>query len=104
VVSFDHRRPGSVTPLDVVGKPVVDARIDFELVDATCCQLTLHRGDERPDQALPAVRGIDQHVEEARAAPGIGRSRDGEPHERRALPRSTDHRVTIRRLPPHLTL
>jgi hypothetical protein len=31
VVRFDHLRARSVTPLDVIGKAVLDARIDVEL-------------------------------------------------------------------------
>jgi hypothetical protein len=81
VVGFDDLRARSVTPFDRIGESVVDACIDLELVDSTSDELPLHRGDERPHEALPAVCRIDKHIEQAGAGVAPGRSRDGEADE-----------------------
>ena len=79
MVALDDLRSRSVTPFDRIGESVVDARIDLEFVDSASDELPLHRGDQRPHKALPAVCGIDEHIEQARASVAPGRSRNGEP-------------------------
>jgi hypothetical protein len=104
MVSFDDGRARSVVPLYVVGETVVHARIDLELVDPARRELALDRGDERPHQALPAIGGIDENVEEARASVAPSGSGDRESNERRPVPRRHDYGVGVRRLPSHLAL
>jgi len=67
MVPFDDRRPTSIAPLDRVCEPILHARVDVELADPARCELALDRPDERPHKAASAIRGIDQHVQEARA-------------------------------------
>ncbi|HEX9267880.1 MAG TPA: hypothetical protein VF965_10380 [Candidatus Limnocylindria bacterium] len=88
--------------LEVVGKTVIDAGIDIELTNPASEELALDRRDERPDETLPAIRRIDQHVEQARAAFRPRRSRDGESDQRRAVPRGHHHGVPVGDLPSHL--
>src|SRR5438093_132358 len=64
----------------------------------------IHRGDQRPHKALPAVCGIDEHIEQARASVAPGRSRNGEADERRAIPCGHHHRFAVCGLPAHFTL
>jgi hypothetical protein len=63
VILLDHRRARSVATLDRVGESVFDPRVDLELRDPARSEPPLDSGDERPDQTLPPVRGIDQDVE-----------------------------------------
>jgi len=102
VVRLDHRGARSITPLDVVGKAVFHPRIDVELTYPSSEQLALHPGDERPHQTLPAVGGIDQHVQKARAALGPSRSPDRESDKSRTVPGRHHDRIAVRRLPAHL--
>jgi hypothetical protein len=102
VVALDDLRARSVTTFDRIGESVVDARVDLELTDSPRCEPALDRGDERPDQALPPVRGIDQHVEEARAGFGPSGACDRKSDEDGAVPRGHHHRFAIGGLPPHL--
>jgi hypothetical protein len=46
MIVFDHGRARSVTPLDVVREPVVDARIDVKLALSTSNELALDAFDE----------------------------------------------------------
>jgi hypothetical protein len=78
MVTLDHRRSRSVTPLDRVRESVLDTSVDLELPDPAGCELTLESGHERPHQALSAVRGFDEHVEKAGAAFRPRGSRDRE--------------------------
>jgi len=102
VVALDDLRSRSVTPFDRIGESVVDARIDLEFVDSASDELPLHRGDERPHEALPAVCGIDKHIEQAGAGVAPGWSRDGEADQRRAIPCRHHDGVAVGGLPPHL--
>jgi len=88
--------------LEIVGESVVHARIDLKLAYPSSEELALDRGDERPDETLPAIRRIDLHVEEAHAAFRPRRSRDGESDQRRAVPRRYHHGVPVGGLPSHL--
>ena len=81
MVLLDDGRPRSITPLDRVGESVFDTRVDLELAYPARGELALDRGDERPHQALPAIRGIDEHVEKARAGLAPRGSRDRESDE-----------------------
>ena len=63
MISFDHGRPGAVTPLEVVRESVLHTRVDVELAYPSGEELALDRGDQRPHQAPPPVGRIDQHVE-----------------------------------------
>jgi hypothetical protein len=102
MVPFDDGRARSVTPLDVVCEAVVYARVDVELAYSSDDKLALDRLDESPHEAAPAVRGIDEHVQES--CP-ISRTRSGhsEPDERDAVPQRLDHRMAVGGLPAHLT-
>jgi len=104
VVPLDHRRARSIAPLHVVGKAVLDARIDVELAYASSEELALDRGDERPHQTLPAVGGIDQQVQKGDAARGPRRSGHREPDKGRPVRRRHHDGIAIRCLPPHLAL
>ncbi|MEK6225701.1 MAG: hypothetical protein AABM40_05320 [Chloroflexota bacterium] len=103
MVPLDHRRARSIAPLHVVGKAVLDARIDVELAYASSEERALDRGDEWPHQTLPAVGGIDQHVQKAGTTVGPRWSRDRESNEDRPVPRRHHHRIAVGRLPPHFT-
>ena len=72
MILLDDGRPLAVVPLDRVGKPIVDTRVDIELACPSADERALDLGDEAPDQALSAVRGIDEHIEEGDAALGPG--------------------------------
>ena len=103
MVRLDHLGARSVVALDVVGKPVIYTRIDVELAYALGEEPSLHRGDERPHQAPPAVTGIDQHIEKGDAALVPGRPRDRESDQSRSVPRRHHHGVAVGDLPAHLT-
>jgi hypothetical protein len=104
VIRLDDRRARSVPPLDSVGEPVVYPCIDLQLRDAADCESALDSSDQGPHQALPPIRGIDEHVEKACATLSPFRSRDRESDEGRSIPGRHDDGVGVRRLPPHLAL
>jgi hypothetical protein len=81
MVALDHRGPSSITPLDRVSESVLDTRVDLELRDTAGRELALDRGDQRPHQALAAVRGVDEHREKTRAGFRPRRSGDRESDE-----------------------
>ena len=62
MILLDDRRTLSVATLDGVCEPILDPRIDLELRDPARSQAPFDSGDERPDQTLPPVHGIDQDV------------------------------------------
>jgi hypothetical protein len=101
VIRLDDRRASLVTPLDRVGESVLDTRVDLELAYSPREKLALDLGDERPHKAPPAIRRIDQDVEEARAARGPGRARDSESNERLSVPCRHHDSVAVRGLPAH---
>src|SRR5256885_15950970 len=102
MVPLDPLGARSIAALDVVGEAVVDAGIDVELANPTSEKLALDPRDEGPDETLPAVRGIDQHIEQADATGGPRRPRDREPDELRTVPGRHHNGIPVHRLPPHL--
>jgi hypothetical protein len=102
MVWIDDRRAGSVPSLDVVGKAVVDARVDVELAYASGQELALDRGDERPHQTPTTVGGIDENVQKGHAALAPGRSRHREPDKDLTVPRRHHHGIAVGDLPAHL--
>jgi len=67
MVPLYDRRATSIAPLDRVREPVLHARVDVELADPARHELALDRRDERPHETASPVRGIDQHIQQARA-------------------------------------
>jgi hypothetical protein len=63
MVRLHHGGARPVAALHVVGEAVLDARIDVELADRTGEQLQLERGEEWPHQPLPAICGVEEHVQ-----------------------------------------
>jgi len=104
MVRLDHPCALAVAPLHVSRESVVHARIDLELVDPPRRELALDRGDHRPHQTLPAVCGIDQHVQQAGAGIGPRRSGDRKSNKRRPIPCRDHDGVAVGGLPPHLAL
>jgi len=102
MVGLDHGGPRSIASLDRVREPVLDARVDLELVDPAREQLALDRCDERPHQAATPIGRIDEDVKEARTSIAPGRSRDGEADEQRTVRRSRHYGIAVCRLPAHL--
>jgi hypothetical protein len=104
VILLDDGRARPIATLDRVGESVLDPRIDLELSDSARSQPPLDSGDEPPHQAMPPMRGVDQHVKKAHAAlPPFG-SGDGESNKRRSIPGCHHDGIAVRRLPPHLAL
>jgi hypothetical protein len=104
MVLFDDRCARSVAVLEVVGESVVHARIDLELAYPSSGQLALDSTDEPPHQALPAVRGVDQDVEEAHSPLSPFGSRDRKSNKRRSVPGRHHNGIAVRGLPAHLAL
>jgi hypothetical protein len=104
VVPLDDGRPLAISPLDRVRESILDTRVDLELPDPARRKLALDGGNERPHQALPPARRIDEHVEKGRAALGPRWSRHGESDQRRAVPRRHHHGIPVGHLPSHLAL
>jgi hypothetical protein len=102
MVPLDHRGARSITALHVVGEAVLDAGVDVQLANPASEELALDRRDERPDETPPAIRRIDQHVQQARAAFGPRRSCDRESDQGRSVPGRHHDGVRVGRLPPHL--
>jgi hypothetical protein len=104
VILLDDGRARPVATLDRVGESVLDARVDLELRDAARSQPPLDSSDEPPHQALPAVRGVDQDVEEAHSPLSPFGSRDRESNKRRSVPGRHHNGIAVRGLPAHLAL
>src|SRR5207248_11590658 len=83
---------------------VIDTRVDIELADPARCERALDGGDERPHQAAPTVRGIDEHVQKTGAALCPRGSSDRESDKGLAVPARHDHGMAVGRLPSHLAL
>ena len=102
MIRVDDHRARPVPTLDRVCESVVDSCVDVQLRETARRELALDGGQERPDQASPAVTRIDEDVEEARASARPGWPRNGETEQRPAIPERSDHGVPIRHLTAHL--